>query len=464
MNDTIVKYLLDNPTLAYWLSEPDTTIVCKVVCALANTTGGCVLLGVGDDSTVVGIDEAKASNLPKDILNMVSPQPPFTTSIHTYEGKCVMLINVWEGNHKPYCTSNAFYVKVGDSIKKANAGSIAELTQSQSKIDNSWERQYVENVVETDLSNGTIERFRIALVGGHRLSAGSTTEDVISRLGLYSYEQLTNAGVLLLCESPSKFLPQTRIRVSRFSGKGVGSDLISVNLYDHNLVTMVDEIADYISSLYQPRIFIQDIARTEIYPLPKNALREGLLNAIVHRRYDRYDTFVAINIFNDRLEIINSGQLAPQLTVESLSQPHQSFLVNPDIANAFYMLGYIEMAGSGTLRILKECKANNCKTPKWEILDGFVKLTFFAELSTPGVSQRSELDLSDISTDANVRRQLAVIIRYMRSHSYVKLGELAELTGKSYPSVKRYMKTLSDAGIIEYQGNLRSGGWVLTIK
>lgn len=125
-----------------------------------------------------------------------------------------------------------------------------------------------------------------------------------------------------------------------------------------NLIDAVERITEYIYSLYPIQTIVKDTKRVEYEPLPKVALREGILNSVVHRSYEGYDTAVAINIYSDRLEIVNSGSLPKGIDASELGHSHFSYLRNPDIAYAFFAMKYIEMAGSGTSRILEVCRRN----------------------------------------------------------------------------------------------------------
>lgn len=97
--------------------------------------------------------------------------------------------------------------------------------------------------------------------------------------------------------------------------------------------------------------------------LPPEALREILLNAIIHRDYSSPSGYVAIAVFDDRVEVISSGLLPPGITVEMLSGPHLSSLRNPRIAGTFQRIGAIEAWGRGTNRVIDECRSYGLEPP-----------------------------------------------------------------------------------------------------
>lgn len=161
------------------------------------------------------------------------------------------------------------------------------------------------------------------------------------------------------------------------------------------------------------------------------------------------------------MEIINSGQLPEGLTIDVLSRRHIFHLRNPDIANAFYVLRYIEAAGSGTLRIIDECKKNHCALPEWRQDDNTVALTFKAELPREKFSKSTITDniIKGLTHNVDAQKHLYAIYMSIRNNGNIKVANVQELTGKSYISCKRYLQLLKEAGLIEYRGSLKTGGW-----
>lgn len=459
MNSNILEYLMSNPTLALWMASKDVDICSKAVCALANTNGGCIVVGINDGMEIVGVDMTGHESFVEQVYSNIKPQPPFSVTAIAFKGKNVILINVWEGNRKPYTTHDAFYVLRGDTICRASLDDISTMSRNTYELSLGWERQVVASLDMSDLAQGVINRFKSILLESKRIHSDNNDTLVLQKLGFLSKNMITNAGAVMLCESPAIYLPQTRIRVSVF---GYENKLLDVHLYDSNLLDAVDQIVDYIGKLYPKRIAFSGLERFEEETLPILALREGLLNACVHRSYDNYESFVAVNIYKDYLEIVNSGGLPGNLKVSDLSVNHLSVLRNPDIANAFYTVKYIEMAGSGTLRIIDECKRCNCEPPVWNATDDMVVLRFnnvrHAMLDN---TTEETVNLNSVSSDVSVRNELVKILNFMKTHENVKLSDIACLLNKSYPSVKRYMRLLTDAALIEYIGNNRSGGWYL---
>lgn len=460
MNEFILDYLFQNPSETFWMETPEVSVAAKVVSALANGSGGSLVIGAGDNGAIIGVPEHEIEVVIKGIIKNVKPCPPFSSSIVERNGKKVLIINIWAGNNKPYVCFEAYYVRVADRIQKASLEEISHVTHLQEETNLGWERRYIPGVELADLNDGDLLKLKRMLIGNGRVAIDAHDTVVLGSMGLMSGGHITNAGVVLFAKTPSAFLPQTRIRVSVFGGEE-DTKLLDVRLYDVNLISAVDEIVSYVASFYKQSLIVDGMLRKDNYVLPVVALREGILNAVVHRLYDDYDSYVAINVYGSRLEIVNSGELFGDLKVEDLLQNHRSVLRNPDIANTLYTMRYIEMAGSGTLRIIEECKRNGNARPQWKSENGRVTLIF------PGVhhnnivySEDCGIDVEKLSSEKAVKKTLEQILNYMQQHDKVKLHEIVELTGKSYASSKRYMRILSDANLVKYEGNLRTGGWI----
>ena len=136
------------------------------------------------------------------------------------------------------------------------------------------------------------------------------------------------------------------------------------------------------------------IFREDRLPVPPDALREILLNGVMHRDYSYSGGHVAIVVFDDRVEIRSYGRLPSGITVEQLSGPHLSELRNPLIAEAFHRTGAVEIWGRGTNRVIEECRRYGVSPPAFEERQGFVVVTFKTPIiGTTPVSSQPESEL-----------------------------------------------------------------------
>jgi ATP-dependent DNA helicase RecG len=186
--------------------------------------------------------------------------------------------------------------------------------------------------------------------------------------------------------------PQGLVKMGRFRGTKITGDILD-NKQEHmhafamvrEGIAFLDRILPLAARFPEGKIF-----REDRLPVPPNALREILLNAVMHRDYSQPGSYVAVAVFDDRIEIWSTGRLLPEVTVESLSGPHRSKLRNPLIAEAFHRTGAVEIWGRGTNRVIDECKEYGIEPPTFEEVTGALVVTFRAAIG-PGATERHQV-------------------------------------------------------------------------
>jgi ATP-dependent DNA helicase RecG len=187
---------------------------------------------------------------------------------------------------------------------------------------------------------------------------------------------------------------------------------------------------------------------------PFNSLREGLVNALVHRDYAAFSGGVSVSIYPGRVEIWNSGRLPLGLTPDKLlASTHDSILVNPDISHVFYLQELMERVGRGTFKIVQECKELGMQQPEWRNAVSGVRLTLHA--ATGQLSMPIELN----------GRQMAVLNQVNTGQS-IRLNEFLERFGGgiSERQARRHLHDLVNAGFLEITGAGRTTSYKRTDK
>lgn len=169
-----------------------------------------------------------------------------------------------------------------------------------------------------------------------------TPKNVLSELGLIDKSQLLNAALMLFGKKPQRFCPAAVVKCSHYHGIEVTRPIPCQQVLGNTLFEQVDSAADFVLSRLDRTIGNREEATSasEKLEIPKEAIREIIVNAVVHRDYDS-NASVQIDVFADRVEIMNPGRLPDELTVDDLVKEHLSVPVNPFLARPFYLVGYI---------------------------------------------------------------------------------------------------------------------------
>ena len=432
----------------------------KVVCSFLNGEGGQILIGVDDNGEINEVKNAEtvSTQLQKYLTKEIVPEAPVTVSVEQYQDKQILSVKVWAGSKQPYVFDGSIFYRRGSQTVKASSKEISELIHKREQSQIHWERQVVLNAELDDLDleevNLTIEA-SIKNVGVKEITKDPI--DFLSHYGLFTNGNFTNAAIVLFAKNPVKFLPQSRVRLSYLQEGKTGSTFKDDRLLEGNLFKNINAIMDFFQKYLEKRRIFSDKKwqRTDDLEYPLAALREGVLNALVHRDYSNVSSSTSIIIYQDKLEITNSGQLS--LKPSELKKSHLSMPFNPDIAQITFLRGYIEKIGRGTLKIIDACKSAGLKSPVWSKDSNSVKLTFFSDTEMDGVID----GVIDGVTDT-VGQRLKQIIIALTETDGVKADYLSEQTNIPISSLERYIKQLRDAGLIEFRGVPKTGGYYLS--
>jgi len=259
-----------------------------------------------------------------------------------------------------------------------------------------WENQPAVDVTLDDLDHEEILRTRDAAIRQRRISSGTSMDigDILDRLGLRRYGVITQAAQILYGTRFLPDYPQGLLKLGRFRGTKITGDILD-NRQEHlHAFAIVREAMAWLDRTLPlaARFPAGQIFREDRLPVPPEALREVILNAVMHRDYSIPGSYVAIAVFDDRIEVRSMGGLPRGVTAESLSGTHQSVLRNPLIAEAFHRTGAVEIWGRGTNRVIEECERHGIEPPTFEEKMGAVYVTFRALIGpqvTPQVTLKS---------------------------------------------------------------------------
>ncbi len=286
------------------------------------------------------------------------------------------------------------------------------------------------------------------------LAEDAPVEEALTHLNLLANGKPTHAAILLFGKNPQRFVISAETKCAHFHGTEVQKPIPSYQIYKGTVFEQVDQAVDFVLAKLTRAVGTREKgpqAPVE-YELPKRAVAEAIVNAVVHRDYTS-NAGVQVMLFADRLEVWNPGELPPTLTPESLRQPHPSIPHNPLIAEPLYLAHYIEKAGSGTLDMIARCRANDLPEPVFEQRGGTFVTVIWRDWLTDTVMER--LALSD-------RQKKAVAI--VKSTGQITNAVYQEITGVARTSAKRDLDEMVIKGVLTRQGRGRGARYTIAKK
>jgi len=196
------------------------------------------------------------------------------------------------------------------------------------------------------------------------LDQNTPVEQVLTHLNLLDRSLPTHAAVLLFGREPQRFLLTSEVKCMHFHGTMVQKPIPSYQVFKGTLFTLVDQALDFVMSKIARSVGtrVNGPEAPVTYELPREAVSEAIVNAIVHRDYAS-NASVQVMLFSDRLDVWNPGYLPTTLTIEDLRKPHASIPHNPLICEPMFLARYVEKAGSGILDMIDQCKKAGLRTP-----------------------------------------------------------------------------------------------------
>ncbi len=449
----------ESVTLEFKTSTAKLQAAFATVCAFLNGKGGTVLIGVSDKGLLVGQDVT--DNTRREIAREINKiEPKATIDIHYIEfkeNKFVIVIHVSAGNHIPYIYDGRAFQRNESQTDRMSQHHYEQLLVERGQLNYSWE-EFAANDYDIDsLDHDEIYRTVMDGIAEKRIHASiakESVEKILRQLDLLIDEAPKRAAVVLFGKKIKSGYTQCWLKMARFKGTDKTGDFIDNQQVYCNVFRMLEEVNNFlrkhlpIASYFKPDQF----KRIDKPALPVLAVREALVNAICHKDYMDRSGYISIAIFDDRVELWNNGTLPKKLKLEDLKRKHDSILRNKLIAKIFYLRGYIEAWGTGTIRMIDLCKENAIPIPKFaERTGGFVVTFKFAEY-IGGYKETKQLELT------SRQREILKLLEKSPLNS-VQLAK--ELGGTSaIRTVQVDLLKLEKAGLIKREGKARAMVWI----
>ena len=439
--DKLAVHLLikEGEGLTIEFKETFTSKIDEDIVAFANTKGGVILLGVKNNKEIIG--ETLTNNLKAKINTLArNCKPSIDISLNQVDN--IVVIDIPEGTSKPYSCGNGYYRRLDGSTQKMNHEEIKILFN-----------QYAppfEEFINKEISWKEIAKEKILLyLKEINVSIKNrSAQDILASLECGKENEIKNVGVLFFAKEPTHYIRQCRMTLVAFKGteRTIIFDRVDV---DDDLLTQFNQAIFFIKKHLNIRSEIRGVNRYDIYEIPIDALREAVVNAIVHRDYSISGTSIMVEVYDDRISIVNPGGLVKGLSKKTLGT--LSIRRNPIIADLFFRMGKMERMGTGIKRMKEAMKKERLPSPQIEV-DTFFKITF---LRTENKGGR----LSE-----KVGENEAAILDLISKNNTITYIALAKQLNISEKAIYVNVEKLKNKGLLKRVGPDKGGHWEITKK
>ena len=381
----------------------------KWICGFANAQGGRILIGVNDKKEVVGVENAK--RLMEDIPNKVRDVLGIIVDVNLHEKDGLDYIEILVDPYPyPINYKGEYHYRSGSTKQELKGAALDQFLLRKRGM--TWDAVPQPNMKVEELDSESIEIFKQQAVRSQRMSKADlegNKRELLEKLHLFEGDYLKRSAALLFHNDPEKFITGAYIKIGFFK---TDADLLYQDEIHGSLFQQVRQTMDLLTTKYlKSMIFYDDLQRIDKLPVPRSALREAVLNSIVHKSYGSFIP-IQISVYDDKLMIWNAAALPTGWTIETLMKKHSSQPYNPEIANAFFRAGEIEAWGRGIERIL--------------------------------LTERQKDILSLLSSDGTLT-----------------IEEMSKRLGISEKTIYRELSLLKANGHIERKGSKTKGEWVV---
>lgn len=416
----------------------------KWVCGFANAQGGTIFIGKDDNGNIVDVGDYKRlmDDIPNKIKNSIGIM--VEVNLHEDQGKHFIEIVTYPYS-VPISLRGRYYYRTGSTKQELTGASLNEFLLKKSG--KTWDDVLEPRASFEDINEKTVAIFLKASENAGRLhdNEGLTLQELFEKLRLTEKGKLKRAALVLFGKDPGKFYPNTFVKIGRF-GKN-DTDLIFQETEDGNIIVLLQAVLNQLNYKFLTRpIEFEGMHRIEKGEYPIAAIREMLLNALVHRNY--MGAPIQIRVYNDKISIWNEGMLPEGLTIDSLKQTHSSRPRNPIIADVCFKGGYIDAWGRGTIKILDSCKRANLPEPEMKELDGGFSIVLFKD-------NLSEEQLIKLGLNA---RQLKAVA-FVKEKGRITNKQYQELFHTSRETASRDLAELTVKEIFENSGSKGAGSF-----
>ena len=348
----------------------------------------------------------------------------------------ILIINVYEGDDKPYKCSSGFYLRQELNSQKMTVSEIREFFNKEGKI------LFDEMINKKFSPKKGFDKHKFKLfLEKSKISKVISEKDILRNIGVLAGNgDFKNAGVLFFCQRIEEFIPQAIVTCVLYKGKDK-TFIIDKKDFTADIYSNYQDSVNFLYRNLRLKYEIKGFGpRKEILEIPEEALKEALINALAHRDYAEKGANILIEIYDDRVEITNPGGLVSGIRKSEFGK--KSLSRNPLLFSLFKRINLVEKVGSGIIRMRKTMKSAGLLLPKFEFTN-FFTITFYRPKE--GIK--------------TVGKTVGKILALINENPKITREEISAKTGLTIRGVEWNLNKLKKEGVLKRIGPAKGGYW-----
>ncbi len=432
----------EGKTLEFKESTQTLSGIIKTIVAFANTAGGTIVIGIKDKTKeIVGIKNVlkEEERLANAIAESIAPSIMPDIEIQTIRDKEIILLHVYHAVGPYYLKSGGpgkgVYIRLGSTSRIADVETVHRL------------RLFAKNRSPDEIPHLQGKKSSldwIAIEEEFKKVDKTVSDHKAQLLGLLTEQSgklyPTIGGILSFGLQRSLLFPDAIIQCARFAGHDKVT-FIDHDDIDTHMPLAIQKVISFIQKNTRVRSVIGKMRRVDIPQYPPVAIREAVINAILHADYDMKGSSLSVAIFEDRIEITNPGGLHFGMTIEN-ALAGASRLRNRALGRIFRELKLIEKWGSGLKRIQAACKQHGLKDPLFQELNNQFRVTLYAPAETNATTPKTASKRRTARSTGNN------VIDFLKKHGEISTKKAAELWAVTTRTARVTLKRMVEEGTL----------------
>lgn len=428
------------------------TKIAEELIGMLNADGGVLVFGVSDKGELQNVaDLPNIDDYRKIVFDYIAPPCNIELEEVEIDGNLIFIYHVEQDLERLFYRKDneKTFLRVADANKELDREHVKKLEYD--KNIRLFEEEVVQNFDKEDLDLKLLDKYR------QKLNYSGNVYDLLYKRHLTQKKGegylFKKSAILLFTKDPEKYIPSASVRYIRYEGTeaktGENHNVVKDQRFENHIPGLIDELKYFLKISLKDYYYlnIEQGKFIKVPEYPEEAWLEGIVNALCHRSYNVQGSAIYIKHFDNRIEIINSGPLPAQVTIENIKT--ERFARNPRIARVLEDLGYVRQLNEGVSRIYEAMEKSMLSVPEYRIQNGYVYLVLKNKISKHSKTVPAEI-MDKIekkwSTYNDVQRK---IILYLFVESKLTLFEIVEKVDFGEKTIRRYLNEFISDKIVE---------------